>query len=261
MNEPLITTEARGHVWLVGFSRVEKKNAFNARMLREFSAALTHYEREPALRCAVIFAYGTDFTAGLDLADIAPRILANEDVIDPETAVDPWGLYARERTKPAVCALHGRVLTLGIELALACDIRLAAHGTTFEQREVARGLFPFGGATIRGIEQLGWGNAMHFMLTADSFDAAHALRIGLVQEVLEQSALLTRALVIAERISAHAPLGVRATLASASRNLREGREAAVAELRPEIRRLMATEDAGEGLRSLLERRAPIFHGR
>jgi enoyl-CoA hydratase/carnithine racemase len=258
--ESLISTEARGAVWLIGLNRPQKKNAFNAAMLRAFAEAYTAYEADPALRCALVFAHGSDFTAGLDLADVAPRVLADEDIIAPD-GVDPWGLYARERAKPVVVAVQGRCLTLGIELMLASDIRLAAEGTSFAQIEIARGIFPFGGATIRGIEQLGWGNAMHFMLTADTIDAAHALRIGLVQEVVAPGALMTRALAVAERVAAQSPLGVRATIANARKAMREGQAAAVADLRPEIRRLMGTADAQEGLRSLMERRPAVFQGR
>jgi enoyl-CoA hydratase/carnithine racemase len=229
-------------------------------MLRQFSDAYTVYETEPELRCAVVFAHGNDFTSGLDLADMAPRILANEDVIPPER-IDPWGIYARERSKPVVCAIHGRCWTLGIEFALACDIRIAAEDTTFAQMEITRGIFPFGGATVRAPQQLGWGHAMRFMLTAEPFDAAQALRIGLVQEVVTREALVPRAITIAEMIATQAPLGVAATLQSARVAVREGPEKAIGELRAEIRRLMASEDAQEGVMSLIERRQAMFKGR
>jgi enoyl-CoA hydratase/carnithine racemase len=259
-DDALITTEARGSIWMIGINRPQKRNAFNGPMLRALSDAYTHYENEPALRCAVVFAHGADFTSGLDLVDIAPRILQNEDLIAPER-IDPWGLYAQERTKPVICAIHGRCFTLGIELALACDIRIAAEGTIFAQMEISRGILPFGGATLRAPQQLGWGNAMLFMLTAEPFDAAQALRIGLVQEVVASDALVPRAVAIAERIVAQAPLGVAATLQSARLALREGHEVAASQLRPEVRRLMATDDAQEGVMSMIERRLAVFKGR
>jgi enoyl-CoA hydratase/carnithine racemase len=258
--EQLITTEARGGVWLVGLNRPTKLNAFNAAMLRAFGDAFTRYEADDSLRCAVVFAQGKDFTAGLDLADVAPHVAAGE-ALWPAAGIDPWGIEGRERTKPLVCALHGRCFTLGIELALASDVRIAGSDTTFAQLEIARGIFPFGGATIRGVQQLGWGNAMRFLLTAEPFGADEALRIGLVQEVVPNDRVKERAVTIAERIAAQAPLGVRATIASARKAQREGHAAAVAALRPEIVRLMKTEDAQEGLRSFLERRAGKFTGR
>jgi enoyl-CoA hydratase/carnithine racemase len=259
----LITTEVRGHVLLVGFHRPQKLNAFTIPMLRALGDAYTRYEGDAALRCMVVFAHGKDFTAGLDLASVAPSVAAGE-ALWPTDGIDPWGIEGRERTKPVVAAVHGRCFTLGIELALASDVVVAAEDATFAQLEIARGIFPFGGATIRAPLQLGWGNAMRFLLTADSFSAADALRIGLVQEVVPGGggdAVRERAAAIAERIAAQAPLGVAATLASARKAVREGADAAKAELRAQVVRLMASADAREGLASFLERRAARFAGK
>jgi enoyl-CoA hydratase/carnithine racemase len=259
-DEALISTEVRGPVFLVGFDRPKKKNAFNTTMLRQLAEAWTHYEADASLRCLVVFAHGSDFTAGLDVMEVAPHFAAGEPLF-PEGLVDPLGLFGPARTKPVVCAIHGRCFTIGIELALACDIRIAADGTTFAQLEVARGISPFGGATLRAPAQLGWGNAMHFMLTADSFDAAQAHRIGLVQEVVPHEALVDRAMAIAARIAAQAPLGVRETLRNARVAVEKGHDAALADMLEGARRLMTTEDAREGVASLVERRAGIFVGK
>jgi enoyl-CoA hydratase/carnithine racemase len=259
---PTILTETRAHVFLIGLDRPAKLNAFDSSMLAQLGAAYTRYEDDPALRCAVVYARGKDFTAGLDLANVAPRVAAGEPLW-PSTGVDPWAIEssAREKTKPVVLAMQGRVFTLGIELALASDVRLCSDDATFAQLEIGRGIFPFGGATFRAPAQLGWGNAMRFLLTAEPFGAAEALRIGLVQEVTTRDALLDRAVAIAERIAAQAPLGVRSTLASARLGRDEGHAAAAKALGPEIRRLMATDDAREGVQSFLERRAGRFEGR
>jgi enoyl-CoA hydratase len=254
-----ITTETRGHVRLIGLNRPEKLNAFHGEMLRALGEAYTRYEEDDAARCAVVFAHGKHFTAGLDLANVAP-IVAGGEPLWPSTGVDPWGLEGRTRTKPVVLAMQGRVYTLGIELALASDVRLCADDASFAQLEIARGIFPFGGATFRAPAQLGWGNAMRFLLTAEPFGATEALRIGLVQEITTTDALLERAVAIASTIAAQAPLGVRATLASARRAEREGEQAAARALRAEIVGLMKTNDAREGLQSFLERRAGRFTG-
>jgi enoyl-CoA hydratase/carnithine racemase len=251
-----ITTETRGHVLLIGLNRPAKLNAFTAEMLAALGDAYTRYEDDPALRCAVVFAHGKDFTAGLDLASVAAG-----EPLWPATGVDPWGIEGRSRTKPVVVAMQGRIYTLGIELALASDVRLCSDDATFAQLEIARGIFPFGGATLRAPAQLGWGNAMRFLLTAEPFGAAEALRIGLVQEAPAREWLLERAVAIAEKIAAQAPLGVRATLESARLAEREGEAMAARALRGEIQKLMATDDAREGLQSFLERRAGSFSGR
>jgi enoyl-CoA hydratase/carnithine racemase len=260
MSEPTVTTERRGNVFFIGLNRPAKLNSFTSEMILALGAAYTRYEADDAARCALLFAHGKDFTAGLDLADCAP-IVQNGEPLWPATGVDPLALDGRERTKPVVAAMQGRVFTLGIELALASDVRLCSEDASFVQLEIARGIFPFGGATFRAPAQLGWGNAMRFLLTAEPFGSAEALRIGLVQEVVPRDNLLERATAMAERIAAQAPLGVRATLASAQKAFREGPEAAIKALRPMITRLMASDDAREGVQSFIERRAGNFQGR
>jgi enoyl-CoA hydratase/carnithine racemase len=144
---------------------------------------------------------------------------------------------------------------------LATDLRVAAEDTRFSQMEVSRGIYPFGGATIRFPREVGWGNAMRWILTGDTFDVPEALRIGLVQEVVAKGGQLRRAVEIAQRISAQAPLGVQTALRSALRAVREGEEAAAARLVPDMVALLASEDAAEGRRSFVERRPAVFSGR
>lgn len=252
-----ITTERRGHLLVIGFNRANKMNAFDSEMLMMLGDALAQLENDPELRCGVIYAEGDHFTAGLDLADIAPKM--SDGSLDLRAAaIDPWGVHGKKRTKPTVVAVQGRCLTLGIELCLAQDVCIAASNARFAQIEIKRGIFPFGGATFRLVQTAGWGNAMRWLLTGDEFDAAEALRIGLVQEVVEPGQELQRAIAIAETIAAQAPLGVQATIASARRAV-EQEEAAKA-LLPEIMRLMASDDAREGLMSFLERREAKFTG-
>ncbi|MCB9703788.1 MAG: crotonase/enoyl-CoA hydratase family protein [Myxococcales bacterium] len=255
-----LRVEARGHVLLIGLDRAAKRNAFDLRMLRELAAALTAYDDDPELRCALLHAHGDHFTAGLDLAEVGPAV-AGGDALFPAEGVDPLGLHGRARRKPLVMAVQGWCLTIGIELLLAADVRVAAADARFGQIEVGRGIFPFGGATIRLPQIAGWGNAMRWLLTGELFDAAEALRIGLVQEVAPPGEALARALAIAETIARQAPLGVQATLESARIAERAGPQAAADALLGQARGLMASEDAAEGLRSFVERRQGRFVGR
>src|SRR6185436_19200598 len=133
--------------------------------------------------------------------------------------------------KPVVLAVNGIAYTLSIELALAADIVVAADDVRFRQLEIGRGILPFGGATLRAPAQLGWGNAMRFLLTAEEFGAAEALRIGLVQEVVAAGAHVDRARAIAQLVARQAPLGVQGTLASARVAATQGQAAAVDHLR------------------------------
>jgi enoyl-CoA hydratase len=260
MTDPsTISTETRGHVLLIGLNRPQKLNAFNEGMLRALADAYTRYEADHDLRCAVLFAAGKDFTAGLDLASVMPGIEAGGPLW-PSEGVDPVAISGRACTKPVVVAMQGRVFTIGIELALASDIRLCSDDATFAQLEIARGIFPFGGATFRAPAQLGWGNAMRFLLTAEPFGAAEALRIGLVQEVTPREQLFDRAVAIADKIAAQAPLGVQATLASARKALHEGEAAAASALPAQLAPILKSADAREGVQSFVERRAGKYTG-
>jgi enoyl-CoA hydratase/carnithine racemase len=265
MTEPsTITTEVRGHVFLIGLDRPHKLNAFNLAMLRELSLAFSRYEREPDLWCAVLFAHGDNFTAGLDLAEVGPAVASGQPLF-PENGVDPLDLFTppggARRTKPVVCTVQGWCLTIGMELLMAADIRVAAKGTRFSQLEVKRGIMPFGGATLRFPQFAGWGNAMRYLLTGDEFGAAEALRMGLVQEVVEDGEQVARAIELAQRVARQAPLAVQATLASARTAVEQDAPAALEALMDQARGLMGSEDAREGVRSFIERREAVFKGK
>jgi enoyl-CoA hydratase len=209
----------------------------------------------------VVHAAGEHFTAGLDLADVGPRLGPDGLEIVPEGGINPWQVDGAALSKPVVIAVQGTCLTLGIELMLASDIVVAAESTRFGQIEVSRGILPFGGATIRFPRAAGWGNAMRWLLTGDLFDAAEAHRMGLVQEVVPDGRELTRAIELAERIAAQAPLAVQATLESARAALRDGAAAAEAGLQPALARLAASTDARIGMEAFLSRTPAEFVGR
>jgi enoyl-CoA hydratase len=144
---------------------------------------------------------------------------------------------------------------------LAADIAVAAESATFAQLEIARGIYPFGGATIRFPRAAGWGNAMRWILTADTFDATEAHRIGIVQEIVPDGEHLDRAVEIAQTIARQAPLGVQATLQSARQAIRAGDAAAEAQLVPTVQKLFTTEDAAIGVQAFLTRTTADFVGR
>jgi enoyl-CoA hydratase/carnithine racemase len=208
----------------------------------------------------VLFAHGENFTAGLDLAQVGSRLMAGS--LDwPDDARNPWRNDGRPWTKPVVAAVQGWCLTLGIELLLAADVRIASADARFAQLEVQRGIYPFGGATTRLPREAGWGNAMRWLLTGDEFDAAEALRIGLVQEVVAPGDHLDRAVELAERIATRsAPLAVRTTLAAAQRANREGERAAEDRFVDDVVDLFNTKDGAEGMLSFMERRPARFIG-
>jgi enoyl-CoA hydratase len=260
-NDSGITVTRRGHLLLMGVNRPAKRNAFNLAMLDRLAAAYHQLETDDEIRCGVVFAHGDHFTAGLDLAEVGPAIVDGSAVPTGPERRDPWrrdGAW----TTPVVTAVQGLVMTLGIELLLASDIRIAASDARFSQMEINRGIYPFGGATIRLPRDAGWGNAMRWLLTGEMFDAQEAHRIGLVQEVVEPGRQVERAIELAETIATRsAPLGVKATLASAHRARIEGEEEAIRHLEPEAVKLLRSEDGREGLQSFIERRDARFTGR
>lgn len=258
---PRIRIERDGHVLLIGFNRPDKRNAADFALLKELSLAYGELERDPELRVGFVFAHGDHFTGGLDLADVAPRIGTDGLDFVADGGINPWQLSGQQLSKPVVMAVQGTCLTLGIELILASDIAVAAASTRFGQIEVARGILPFGGATLRFPRAVGWGNAMRWILTGDMFDAGEAHRIGLVQEVVPDGEQYARGLELARRIAAQAPLAVQAALANARLAIREGDAAAEAALQPALVRLVRTEDAVIGMTAFATRTEAEFVGR
>jgi enoyl-CoA hydratase len=259
--ETAVTLERRGHVLLMGLNRPQKRNAFNLAMIDQLAAAYYELEEDEDLRCGVLFAHGEHFTGGLDLAEVGPVIQNGRLKMSGDARRDPWRKDGIWRT-PIVAAVQGWVMTLAIELLLAADIRIAAENARFAQMEINRGIYAFGGATVRLPRDAGWGNAMRWLLTGEEYDAAEAHRIGLVQEVVETGRELDRAVELAEAIATRsAPLGVRMTLESAHRSRREGEDAAFARLEPDMVTLFESQDGREGLMSFIERREARFTGR
>ncbi len=257
----MITTERRGHVFLMGLNRVEKRNAFDPPMFHALAAAYGEYERDPELWCAVVFAHGDHFSGGIDLAQYSERFAQPSDAFPMgEGEIDPFGMRSH-LTKPLVIAAHGIAYTIAIEMMLAADIRIAAADVRFAQLEICRGLYPLGGAPFRLAREAGWGNAMRWLLTGEEFGAAEALRIGLIQEITEPAKQLERAVALAERIAEQAPLGVKATLKSARSGLYEGEAEAIRRMREDLPEIMASADMAEGVASFRERRKARFTGR
>jgi len=261
MTTDSITCERRGHLFLMGLNRVAKRNAFDPPMLHALARAYGELDRDPDLRCGVVFAHGDHFSGGIDLAQFGPLLARDSDPLAPEPGeIDPLSLR-NHLSKPLVIAVHGISFTIAIEMLLAADVRIAARGTRFAQIEVGRGLYPLGGATIRLAREAGWGNAMRYLLTGDEFGPEEALRLGLIQEITEPGAHIDRAIEIAERIAAQAPLGIQATLRSARIAITQGEEIAIAQLREDLPAILASEDFRQGVQSFRERRKAVFSGK
>lgn len=261
VTDTMVTVEQQGHILLIGLNRPEKRNAVNVETFHQLSEAYTRLDQDSELRCGVLFAHGEHFTGGIDLPEWTPYFRDGHALQPESDMIDPMGINGKRLSKPMIMAVQGWCLTIGIELLLACDIRIASQDARFAQIEIKRGIYPVGGATLRFMMEVGWGNAMRYLLTGDEFGAEEAYRMGLIQEVVNTGEQLQRAIQIAETITKQAPLGVMATLRS-SRHIMNALEAdAKRKLLPELLPLMESEDVQEGLQSFVERREAQFKGK
>ena len=255
-----ITYETDGYICLIGLNRADKRNAFDSHMIKQLSEALTRYESDDNLRCALIFAHGEHFTAGLDLMELQDKWDKGAFYFN-DNEIDPWGIGGKLRSKPVVVAVQGTCFTAGIELMLNSDVVVASDDCNFAQMEVQRGIMPFGGATVRFVAAAGWQKAMPYLLTGKAFDAQTADRLNLVSEVVANGTEYERAMTIAQEICKAAPLGVQGLLSSAQDASRNGAKAALANIHGYLPHLFYSEDAKEGAMAMVERREAEFQGR
>jgi enoyl-CoA hydratase/carnithine racemase len=252
------------HILVITVDRVEKKNAFTPKIMDELQDALTLLDDDPDLFVGVLTFAGDHTTAGLEMplffSDDARRTAAERKATRTSEPVDPFSL-GRRLTKPRITAVQGITFTIGIEIALAGDIVVAASDLRMCQLEPKRGLAPLGGATVRYVQRAGWGNAMYHLLLADEFGADEAHRIGLVQEVVEPGAQRDRAIELARAMLQCSPSALRHTIANARVALDDNELASIAAIPAMERAVQATEDFQEGIASFVERRAATFTGR
>ncbi|HNX28700.1 MAG TPA: crotonase/enoyl-CoA hydratase family protein [Syntrophomonadaceae bacterium] len=261
MSKSKIAVDKEGHVLLVGFDRAEKRNALDVDMYWDIAYAFGRLNNDPDLRCGLLYAKGDHFSAGLDLVQWAPFFAEGKMPAMPEGAIDPFGLDEDNRlSKPLVMAVQGITYTFAIEFLLTSDIRVAASDLRMAQIEVKRGIYPVGGATVRMFEEIGWGNAMRYILTGDEINAEEAYRLGMVQAITEPGKQFDKALEFAVKVSKQAPLAVQAALKSARIARIQGAKAAIARFLPDLMPIMTSQDAAEGVQAFVERREANFKG-
>jgi enoyl-CoA hydratase/carnithine racemase len=238
-------------------------NALDIEHNRLLRAAWERLNAAPELRVAILTGAGDkSFCAGADLKTLIPA--QREAVVRGDTA--PWefgGGLARglQVSKPIIAAVNGHCLAGGLEMALACDIRLCAPNAKFGLAEVKWAIIPGAGGTQRLPRAVPLGMALEMILTGDPIDADEALRVGLVNRVVPQARLLPVAHELAARIAARGPLAVRAAKQAVYEGL--GRDFAAGMCIEELlfNKVMTSEDSAEGPRAFAERRAPQFQGR
>ncbi|RFC00683.1 enoyl-CoA hydratase [Rhizobium leguminosarum bv. trifolii] len=256
-----LTIERRGQVALFGLNRPAIENRVDPETFQALARALYDYDHDPSLRAAILFGHGERFSRGIDVE--AYRAVANGEgpLAGLTHVINPLNYGPTQRKKPLIAAVHGDTWNLAHELFLSADIRVAAAETNFGQDENAHGRFPGGGSTVRFVREAGWGNAMRYMLTGDHWTAEEAYRMGTLQEMVKTpQGALDRAIEIATKIAANAPLGVATTLTSAHLAVDSGDAEAFSQLGAQYAALYRTKDFIEGLAAQSEGRPPVFHG-
>lgn len=254
-----ISVSGSGFVSIVTLDRAEARNALSLDMRDALEAALLAFDADPAKRAAVLIGAGDKaFCAGADLAATPPAGSGPAAQLDRNNRSLVRDLNL---TKPVIAAINGMALGGGLELALLCDIRIAAKNATFALPEVKIGSMPGSGGTQRLSRIVGLGRAMHLALSGDRVSAEEALQMGLVSQVVEPADLMATATQLAERIAENAPRSVQMT----RKAIREGADLPLAQGLALERTLFTiirdTQDRAEGRQAFREKRKPDFKGR
>ncbi|MDI3497242.1 enoyl-CoA hydratase-related protein [Archaeoglobus sp.] len=252
-----VKLELDGEIAVATLSRPEKLNALDTKTRMELAEVIEGIEE--VARVLIITGSGKAFAAGADINELLQR----DAVKAFEATKLGTDLFSRieELEIPVIAAINGYALGGGCELAMACDIRIASEKAKFGQPEINLAIIPGAGGTQRLPRLVGLGMAKKLVLTGEIIDAQTALRIGLVEEVVEHERLMDRAKEVAAKIIEKSPLAVKvakkALNASINMPLREGLryEASLFSM------LFSSEDAKEGMRAFLEKRKPEFKGR
>jgi enoyl-CoA hydratase/carnithine racemase len=246
----------------VTLNRPERRNALNRRAYDELEAAFRHAAIDDAARCVVVTGSDPAFCSGEDVKEMMTGERPPEPARPPsEYRATPAAMAAIDCPKPVIAAVNGSAVGWGMELALYADIRIASERAVFAELFVKRGLICDVGGFWKLPGLVGQAKAAELLFTGDAIDAAEALRIGLVSYVTPHDQLISRTRDLAERIAGNPPLAL-AALKEGLRRVTYGDPAEVgAWAIANIYRLFGTEDHREGVRSFLEKRAPVFTGR
>jgi enoyl-CoA hydratase/carnithine racemase len=256
-----------GAVATLTLNRPERLNAISGPMLTELSERLLEADRDPAVRVIVLTGAGRGFCSGLDLVDAnagtgigggaggGVPLPVNLDLRD----APPCVLHALDT--PTICALNGGAAGYGMDLALGCDIRVAARSAKLAAAFTRRGVLPESGGTWLLPRLVGWSKAAEIIFTGRTLDADQCLELGLVSRVVPDELLAKEVQALAEEIASNAPLAVQASKRMMRMGLSEAFDDHVHHVFLQLMPLFASKDFQEGMKSFLEKRKPEFQGR
>jgi enoyl-CoA hydratase/3-hydroxyacyl-CoA dehydrogenase len=254
-----VKLEVEGSIATITMNRPEAMNALNENVLRELKEVVAQVRDDPTVRAVIITGQGPAFVAG---ADIRTMLAKNLTEIREFTQFGQGVLNDIERLeKPVIAAINGFALGGGLELALACDIRLASTEARMGFPEVGLGIFPGLGGTQRTPRLIGKGRACELIFTGNQIDAEEAARVGLVNRVIPPQQLMAEAQRLAKRIARQGPIAVGRAKTAINQALQTDLDAGLDFELEAVAQTFDTEDQKEGMTAFLERRKPEFRGK
>ena len=247
-----ILVETQGRVGIIRLNRPQALNALNKALIAELTQAIETFDADEKIGCMLITGNDKAFAAGADIKEMADKPFIDAYLGD---FVSNWNVAARAR-KPIVAAVAGFALGGGCELAMQCDIVIAADTAKFGQPEIKLGVIPGIGGTQRLARAVGKAKAMDLILTGRMMDAAEAEKSGLVARLVSPEKLMDEAMKVAETIANMSLPSVLAGKEAVNRALEGGLSEGMAFERRIFHSLFATEDQKEGMKAFIEKRTP-----
>jgi enoyl-CoA hydratase/carnithine racemase len=250
----------------ITLNRPDRLNAISGGMLASFSEALREADHDRDVRVIILTGAGKGFCAGLDLKEQGDN--ANANSINGagglpakfDLANSP-PIVLHETDKPVICALNGAAAGYGLDIALGCDIRIAAEGAKLAAVFAKRGVLPESGGTWLLPRLVGWSKAAEIAFAGRVLSAQESLELGLVSKVVPAEKLMDEARALAAEIAANAPMAVQATKRMMRLGLDETFEANVHHVYLQLLPLFRSKDFQEGVKAFIEKRPPVFEGR
>ncbi|AHG64728.1 crotonase/enoyl-CoA hydratase family protein [Advenella mimigardefordensis] len=252
----LVKSEIRGRVLILTINRPEARNALTYDTSFALADALDRLDADDNLTVGILRGEGNTFCSGMDLKEFART---QRRAVVPGRGLG--GLVEAPPAKPLIAAVEGYALAGGFELALACDLIVAANNASFGLPEVKRGLVPGSGGMLRLPRRLPYHVAMEALLTGDMIAASRAHALGLVNDLVEPGTALEAALKLAEKIAANGPLAVRTVKQIVTESQDWRTDDMFALQNPRMAHIFSSEDAKEGATAFAEKRSPVWKGK
>lgn len=255
-----LTVQHQGRVAILTLNRPDVMNAINMQMRADLRQALDALRRDAGIGAAVLTGAGAKaFSSGMDLREFS-RVYAGVPLAEMKRYRWEQGEGIAVFDKPLIAAVNGLAIGGGVELSLLCDLTFAGESASFSFGEVKRGLIPGNGGTQRLSRRIGGARALDMILTGRTVNAQEALVIGLVEYVVPDTELLTRAIACAQQMAANAPVAVRTAKAAIQRGAELSLQDGLRMEQDMATFVYTTEDAQEGPRAFLEKRPPVWRG-